>query len=71
MVYFIETVREDKYTDETPNGYGEWNILEHLNMSVVAKVYHKNMADHIIKLLNADAQEVRRKYEMERFVPQI
>ena len=71
MIYFTETVREDKYNDGTPNGNGECNILEHFNMSVVAKVYYKSLTNRIVKLLNAESQEENRKWEMERFTPEI
>ena len=52
MVYILKEIRCDKTADGEETGWGEWEILEHFNLSVVARVYLKREAEYIVKHFN-------------------
>lgn len=62
MIYMVKEIKapEERSDGSAIPFTGQWEILDHFNLNVVAIVYvNKATAEKIVNLLNADQQHVR------------
>jgi hypothetical protein len=70
MIYFYEVIEEEK-PKAVSDKYGvvrilgKFHIKEHFNMTVVAEVYTKNMAEYIVNVLNEDSKKRTEEFNIE------